>query len=356
MREHDAGRDADRAIAAYEAIQSAFYIPRLSLYRETAQEVGQPFSYCWPFVRAMAATNDLAALPAGDRYPGDVSARLEGLAHYWNARAGSYASAVVPPLGDGGDAYYDDNAWAGLELLRAHRLTGDEQALERARAVFRFLASGWDDNRRHPSPGGVFWVAAGWNDDRNTVSTAPSAQLALRLAALERDDDRRREYLEWASRMVAWVDATLRGDDGLYSDHIDLRGNVDRGAWSYNQGAMIGAHVLLYEATGEEWHLQEARRTATTAREFYTPDVLDRQGPAFNAIYLANLARFAAIDGNPGWLDPMRPYAEQLWTDRRDPASGLTTTSQPTTLLDQAALVSIFAILADEGHETRGAG
>lgn len=354
MREHDADRDANRAVASYEAMQSSFYIPRLSLYRETAQDAGQPFSYCWPFVRAMAATNDLAVLPFGDHYLGDVSARLDGLGHYWDGRAGSFASYVVPPLGNGGDAYYDDNAWAGLELLRAHRLTGDPAAPEHARAVFRFLLDGWDDDLRHASPGGIYWVAANWNDDRNTVSTAPAAQLGLQLAALE--DGPRDDELEWSQRMTAWVDSTLRGDDGLYADHIALDGTIDRAAWSYNQGTMIGLHTLLYEATGEAWCLAGARQVATAAQAFYTPEVLDRQGPAFNAIYLTNLARFAAIDGDPGWLDPLRQYAERLWTDRRDPASGLTTTSQPATLLDQAALVSIFAILAAEGSEPRGAG
>lgn len=345
---------AGRAIAPYEAMQSAFSIPRLRLYRESMPGVERPFAYCWPFVRAMAATNDLAELPDGARYIPDVAARLAGLEHYWDDRAGNYASYVVPPLGDGGDAYYDDNAWAGLELVRAHRLTGDAAALERARAVFQFLAGGWDDNSRHPAPGGVFWVAAGWNGDRNTVSTAPSAQLALRLAALEEDGGRRRDYLAWAGRMSTWVDTTLRGEDGLYADHIDLRGNVDRAAWSYNQGAMIGAHVLLYEATGAEHHLTEARRTAAAARSFYTPDVLDRQELAFNAIYLANLARLATIDGDATLLDGPRAWAERLWTICRDARTSLATTSRPLKLLDQAAFVSIFAILGAEDAGANG--
>jgi len=347
----------DRAVTTYAAMQKAFYVPRLGLYRETTPATERPFSYCWPFARAMAATNDLAELPTnGERYRADVTDRLPGLGHYLDDRTGAYASSVVPPLGQAGDAYYDDNAWVGLELLRAYRLSGDAAALEHARAVFRFLLTGWDEDPGHPSPGGVFWVAARWNGDRNTISTAPAAQLALLLAGAEEDQDRYRDYLAWATRMVEWVDATLRGGDGLYADHIDLGGVIDRAAWSYNQGAMIGVRVLLFEATGESHHLDEARRTAAAARAFYTPEVLASQDLSFNAIYLANLARLAEIDGEPAWFDGMRRYAEQIWTNHRDPASELLTTSNPLTLLDQAALVSISAILGGVEGRARGAG
>lgn len=336
-----------RASAAYAAMREAFYIPRLGLYRESIPHFEHPFSYCWPFARAMAATNDLVDLHApGVDDRAEVAARIDGLERYWDGKGESYASAVVAPLGDGGDAYYDDNAWAGLELVRTYRLTGDIRALERARAVLRFLLGGWDDDPRHPSPGGVYWVAAGWNDDRNTVSTAPSALLALDLAALETDGERQREYVGWARRMADWVDTTLRRDDGLYADHIALDGTVDHTVWSYNQGTMIGLQLSLYRVTGDDRYRADAWRTASAARGTFTVEALQRQDLAFNAIYLSHLARFATTADDDGWLDAPREYAERLWTERRDPATGLATTSRPLTLLDQSAFVSIFAILA----------
>src|SRR5437764_1304422 len=91
-------------------------------------------------------------------------------------------------------------AWIGLNLVRAYRLTGDAAALSRAQSVFAFIEGGWDSNPAHPDPGGVFWTQASWSRDRNTVSNAPSAELGLRLYQLTGQQ----AYFDWAQRMYAW--------------------------------------------------------------------------------------------------------------------------------------------------------
>src|SRR4029079_18905729 len=83
------------------------------------------------------------------------------------------------------------------------------------------------------------------------VSTAGAAVVALRLFQVTGDG----AYRAWADRMVSGFDAALRDPaDGLYWDHVDAAGNIERTKWSYNQGLMALAHQLLAEHGGDQGH------------------------------------------------------------------------------------------------------
>src|SRR5438045_2878729 len=88
-----------------------------------------------------------------------------------------------PPLGKGGDKYYDDNEWIGLALLRRWQETRSPPLLTRANTVFQLAGSGWDPDQAHPCPGGVFFNNSPKNTDRNTVTNAPGALLGAQLYA-----------------------------------------------------------------------------------------------------------------------------------------------------------------------------
>lgn len=333
-------RAGQRASDAWAALRHEFYVPARGLFRETAGSDQSAFH--WPYSQALAAAISVAALA------GNVNADAINLAHaaasrYWTPRSTppSFSSSVQPPLGPGGDSYYDDNAWTALELLRIHRLTGNSTALQHAAAVFNFLVGGWDDNPKHPAPGGVFWVDAPWNRDRNTVSNAPSALVGLRLFEVTG----KRHYLEWARQMLTWVDSHLRAPDGLYWDRISITGEVERTRWSYNQGTMLGAHALLYRLTGESEHLQRATEIADAARAEFTLVRLRSQPLAFNAIYLRHLLLLHAETGDEDLLQPLVTYGEHLWYAQRDPSTNLVVSSQPLPLIDQAAFTQVLAML-----------
>src|SRR5262249_11886120 len=119
----------------------------------------------------------------------------------------------------------------------------------------------WDASPAHPCSGGVFWTAAAGNRDRNTVTTANGALVALRLYAATG----RQAYRVWARRMAAWLDRCLLSPDGLYWDHIALDGTVDRAEWSYNQGAVIGIDTELYLTTHDRAALARAEQLADAA-------------------------------------------------------------------------------------------
>ena len=343
---------ADRARATYEALEQHFGASH-GLYYETApHRRGDRFAYDWPYSQALAGVLDMLAL-----FPDDADVRRRAAtrlaAHeaFWDpqGRPPAYASAVVPPLGPSGDAFYDDNAWDGLNLIRYVRFSGDGSWLERARLVFEFIVSGWDRDRRHPCPGGVFWVRARWNRDRGTVCNAPAAILALHLDELSAGSQPR--LFDWAKRMYQWTNRHLIAPNGLYWDKVLPDGRIDEAHWSYNQGTMIGASVRFYRLTGDPAYRKKAEAIADASLRHYADVGFASQPPSFNAIFFRNLLQLSAITGDPAHRAAMQTYADQCWNNsavrdagthlfKFDPVSGAAQ------LLDQGAMVQVYACLA----------
>lgn len=308
----------------------------------------------WPFSQVHIGVLDLASVPGGvgERYLPLLEQHRAAQMRYWIDRSTTglpgFASRVGPPLGPGGDLFYDDNAWVGLAAMQHWLFHRDEASLDLAKSIFTLIRAAWDRDPAHPSPGGLFWAQQPGNFDRNTVSNMPSAQLALRLYEATRD----RAYLDEALRYYEWTNRTLQRPDGLYLDHLDLKGEIDRRIFTYNQGVPVGVNVLLYKATGEQRYLAEARRVAEASYDhFITQGRIDRHSMPFNAIYFKNLLLLEAVTGGTRYRDAMRDYAARMWRDRRDPMTGLFVRSgwsqgESIALIDQGAMTQIFAVLA----------
>ncbi len=349
-------RNLGRALATYQSLQQHFGTGAGRLRETYPPPEEAANATLWPFSQALVGV--LLVSPLTDQ--GDVAATLprdltDGLGAYWDAGATppGYAASMLPPLGGGGRKFFDDNAWAGLALVQAARRSGDPVALARARQAFDFVVSGWDDDPTHPDPGGVWWSQAMPNPrfrHRNTVSTAAGAELGLQLyEASGRAEPR---YRDWATRMYTWVDSYLRGPNGLYGDHVDLDGVVDGGQLTYNQGTMVGASVLLYRVTGEADYLARARAIADTSLATFGADGFG-QAPAYNAVFFRNLLLLEEETGDGRYRAAMQTYADRMWDARRDPASGLfdvvygrSRTTTPHRLLDQGAMLQVYAALA----------
>lgn len=356
----------ERAVESYQALQKYFYQPQYHLYYETYPYTGgNQFSYAWSFSQAFAATIDISKLPKRRMFPksgpkqgkdnaqSGIRDRLQGLKSYWDNQSSppGYDSYVLPPLGGGGDKFYDDNDWLGLDLIHTYQLTGNKQALERAKQIFSLEVYGWDTNPSDPDPGGVFWTQASWSHDRNTVSNAPTAELGLYLYKKTGNP----YYLHWAKKMYNWVNAYMLAPNGLYWDHVDLQGNVNKAEWSYNQGTMIGASVLFYKATGSRKYLQRAESIANAALNYYGNEGrLYKQPDYFNSIFFRNLLLLEAVNHNHKYRKFMQNYADHVWSTARDAHSGLFKFNQSNqvSLLEQSAMVQIYAMLGrkQNGH------
>jgi hypothetical protein len=282
----------------------------------------------WPLSQVLAAAVDLSAITS-DRT--DVNELLRSLERY-------RADDGYAPVPRARRCYFDDNAWVGLCFMQLHLQSGDDEFLRSARGVLSFVRRGEDPN------GGVRWVEG--KRSLNTCSTAPAAELALRVHLADGDPD----ALSFARRALAWLDRNLLLPSGLYADRIDGTG-VDKTIWSYNQGAAAGAHALLYRATGDPEALVRAKEVARATLERFDAPRLWRHPPIFNAVCFRNLLALDATSPVSGVRGTVRDYVGRAWREARDPKTGLLSAGgigsyDGHPLVDHAGLVQLFALQA----------
>lgn len=339
-----------RALLSYQTMQKVYYVPGSGLYE------GEPFSYLWPFSQAMAATVSMANVPhLGVSFAHELRAQLIGLDNYLDidnagAPEGVYTSTlaafdgtVAPPTGPGGAKYYDDNDWVGIELARLYRLTRNPAALSTAESIMAFEMAGWQSDPALGCPGGIPFSNLAENTDRNTVTTAPAAELALQLYRITAN----RQYLQFAETAYAWVRQCLLQPSQLYADHVNRRGLVEPALWSYNQGTMIGAGTLLFQATGNAAYLYQARQTAKAALQYFTPERLGLENPFFPSVYFRNLMYLDSVTHDPPGPKIAQAYVDYAWQNLRL-SSNVFVAGSPASaqLLVQAAIVQIYALLS----------
>jgi hypothetical protein len=342
--------NAERAQLAFEAMQKIYYIEGSGLYQ------GEPFSFLWPFSQALAATMSMANIPSLKNVVAhEVYARLVGLKSYLDlnnsgAPEGTYTSTlaaydgtVAPPEGPGGAKYYDDNAWVGIELARMYELTHVPDVLGAAEGIMAFEMAGWDTQPQIACPGGIPFSNLAENTERNTVTDAPTAELALQLYRLTGNA----QDLQFAEMAYEWVRACLTEPNGLYADHINARGKIEPTEWSYNQGTMIGAGVLLYQATGNGAYLYQARQTAKAALAYYTSERLGQENPFFVSVYFRNMLYLDSVTRDPPGMKLVQGYVNYAWEHLRLSDDVFVFGSPATAqLLVQAAIVQDYALLS----------
>ena len=348
---------AQRAVSSYKAMQRYLYLGAAGddMYLETypKQPGDNTYSYVFPLREATAATIDINRLPPSlGRYSADVTARFEALSHYWDASRGAYDSYPPAPYGSAGDPFYDDNTIVGLEFVRQYQFSRQTDLLDKAKQVFKFVTTAWDDDPAHPLPGGMYWVDASWNTIKATNVTSLAAELAAHLFELTRE----RDYLDWAQRSYDWVREAMRQSAGLYYNSVDFSGTIDKTLWSYNSGSMIGAATLLHRVTGAGSYLNLALADADAALSYWTENDRYYDQPAiFNAILFANLLLLDSVRHEARFRQAIAHYADLIWARNRDASTGLFSFQasgggapdpnvRPQTV-EHSAAIQIFALL-----------
>lgn len=356
-----------RATAAAAALLENFRAetdPDMLVEQVPRQDGDPEFTYVWPLSQARAAVTELIAALDGTARPQepgapDLAAADAALRraqeNYWYPAGGTtglpgYTAATDSAQGANGDFFYDDNDWIALLEIEQHLLTDGAQGdLERVGQLLDLFRSGESTDPDLASPGGIDWTQGDWNHDRNTVSTFPSAKVALRWYQLTGEE----RALEDALRWMDWGRDALLAPDGLFWDNIKPDGAIDRTHWTYNQGVPLGCEVLAHAITGEDVHRRRALDLVEAVHEHYSPleesSAFDDQPIQFNAILLSNLLMAesqlgAQVQGRA----VTEAYAQRLWETRRDPETDLVTGSREsgtgTHLLDQAGFARSLAL------------
>lgn len=339
------------AVATFDAMRSRRLFDRRSgLYGRRRWVRGRAWEALWPFGTAWSAVSTLRTLEPGVRLRSEVAWQsfARGLWAYarpsdramGDGAAIGFECRLTPPLGGGGERFYDDNAWIGLALMDRYRQADDPEALSLARRVLDFDLQGWASGAEWTCPGGIRWKEPASCTSRNTCSNAPVAELALLLHLATGDPT----ALEWGVRIYDWVRSCLATPDGLYLDRIAQDGTISPEIWSYNQGTMLGAGVLLHRITGDGRYLDHARATAVAGAARFGLRGLLGQAAAFNAVWFRNLLLLGEVEPDPRPIEMASEYGGARWDDGRDPRTGLFG-GEPA-LNDTAAMVQIYALVA----------
>jgi len=344
-----------RAETTFERLRDRFAVPGTDrFYNHVENRPGErPYADLWAYVGLLGALNGVAALPGKKAaYENALREALGGLEAYFDAGSepGGYDSYLRAE--GGGQKYYDDNEWVGLELLRAYQLLGDPVYLARAETAFRFALSGWSE----AMGGGIYW-REGDDGTKNTCSNAPAAILALLLYRETGDV----ASLKWALRILDWLGGLKPPGGGPYWDNLTKAGSIDQRTFTYNTGTVIHANALLYADGGEAGYLEEARALARASGDHFAtrknpgePRLFPAK-PWFNAVLLRGYLALREVDPAVGEaaVDLFRGYLEHAWENARgadglfspDPSGASGREDPHRWLLDQAGMVEMFALM-----------
>ena len=264
------------------------------------------------------ARKDDESLYAAERekYQHQLKVIINNLDYYRGSyRRASYATTArtwqpyaVPRASQKGKAdvtgilnVYDDQMWLSREFIRAWRLTGEQDYLDKAVYLADYVLDGWDCWRDAEGNeyGGITW-GPGYNS-KHACSNAPMIQPLVWLAEIFADSDETAEYnyrdvdnkpvseqrlrselyLDFAGRIFDWQHKTLAHPTGVYYDMIGgehaqviykdgYRQHIATGKpggdfYSYNTGTMIAGGAELLKATGDETYAERVNASVNAS-------------------------------------------------------------------------------------------
>jgi len=290
-------------------------------------------SYLWPLCAYIQAANEMEALEPGKDYMSPVVTAID---QYYAARPPypGYQAYVASEKND--SRFYDDNQWVAIAYLDAYDRTHKKSYLEKSEMICRFMLGGLDT----VAGGGFYWK----EDDKSTKNTCSNGPGILVLLHLHKITHKQ-TYLRTAIQVYNWVNKTLQDPGGIYYDNINVATlKIGRAKFTYNTGTMLQADVLLFDITKDKKYLTEAERVAAAGRSFFFKNGRLPGGYWFNAVMLRGYQELYKVDANKDWINFYRQDADAIWNNER--ADNMVGTKQTKSLIDQAAMMEIYARLA----------
>ncbi len=306
-------------------------------------------SFLWPFSGMFSATNVLLRSPKlHGKYLLYLDSLGTGIEQYRDTIRKPVGYQAYPSILEHADRYYDDNGLVGIDYCQAYLNTKNPVYLKRAKEVFEFILSGWDDQLN----GGVYWLE-GHKDQKPACSNGMATLTALKLYECTRDA----YYLDWGKKFYNWMHDHLRNPEGIYYNDVKMDGIPNKVYYTYNTGSMLEAAVLLYCFTKDHVYLTEARLIAENSfKHFSRPGnngqpVFQVDLPWFLTVLFRGYEALYRIDGNPKYVAAVIRDLDIAWEKSRDKYGLLTekwkqdetAKTKPKWLLDEACIAELYA-------------
>jgi uncharacterized protein YyaL (SSP411 family) len=319
----------------HQNIYHYFYDTTAKLFfEEYSAGKKQTHSYLWPLCALIQAANEAEQINPHENYISPVVQAINQ--YYTNALpAPAYQASVIKEKKD--DCFYDDNQWIAIAYLDIYNRTHEKYFLNVAKQIYDFMMTGYDT----AAGGGLYWK---YNDKttKNTCSNGPGILVALQLYKITGD----KKYLNTAFQLYNWVNAHLQAPDLLYYDNIKIPSlKIDSAKYTYNTGTILQSNVLLYNITHKKEYLQKAEAIADAARNFFYKNGKLPRNYWFNAVMLRGFIELYKVDNNKQALAFFYNDADRTWKDERESQNLLGRNANKKTLIDQAAMLEIYARL-----------
>lgn len=312
----------------YDSANALFYEKNIIAAGE------KPHSYLWPLCALIQAANEEETLQPS---PDFITPVMKAIDQYYSDSppAPAYQAYVTREQKD--SRFYDDNQWIAIACLDAYNRTKKEKYLKTAKEIYRFMMTGFDTL----SGGGLYWKEDE-KTSKNTCSNGPGIIIALQLYMITNE----KHYLDTGLLLYHWINEHLQAPEGVYYDNIKIPSlKIGTTFYTYNAGTMLQANVLLYTITHTKKYLVEAKRIARAARNIFYKNHRLPENYWFNAVLLRGEIALYRVDKNKDHIQFFIDDANRIWNDEKD-ENGLVGKSKRKSLIDQAAMIEIYARLA----------
>jgi len=309
-------------------------------------------SFLWPFSGIFSATNALLNIPSErKKYMLYLDSCVMGVEHYRDTTRQPVGYQAYPGMFEYSDRYYDDNGLVGSDYMESYFNTHNALYLQRAKEVFKFIISGWNDD----AGGGVTWLE-GHKDQKPACSNGTALLVALKIYEGSKDP----YYLNWGKKFYNWEYNNLRDTNGIYCNDKKLDGSINRTFYTYNSGFMLEAGVLLYKFTNDKKYLQQAQQLAKDAFEYFTQAPHDKRLniqidlPWFVTVLFRAYEALYKVDGNYQYIAAIEKDLNYAWANAKDKYGFITDNwlpdekeiTKPKWLLDEACIAELYARLS----------
>ncbi len=211
--------------------------------------------------------------------------------------------------------FNDDVMWITIAYLRIYKLTGEKSYYTQAKKMYDGVyARAWDK-----TDGGLFWKTD--NKSKNSCINCPGAIAAAMIGEITNDE----KYTNQAKAMIDWVVANLYGGKGYVYDSVNLSGEINKWASTYNQGTFIGANMLIYQNTGDETYKQYADDAVNyTIKNMFNNGVINSEGGengdlhGFKGILTRWMYRYAKFTNDIEILEWLQLNAATAYSNRNN--------------------------------------